>query len=46
MPQEEGHTTKIYNYILGGIWGEKKEKSKTIIIIKRLETVVSSGANL
>ena len=23
MPQLEGPTTKIYNYILGGIWGEK-----------------------
>ena len=39
MPQLEGLTTKIYNYVPGGIWGEKAEK-------KRLATVVSSGANL
>ena len=28
MPQLEGPTTKIYNYVLGGIWGEKAEKKE------------------
>ena len=41
MPQLEGPTTKIYNYVLGG-FGEKKQKEKK----KRLATVISSGANL
>ena len=41
MPQLEGPTTKMYNYVLGG-FGEKKKKNKK----KRLATVVSSGANL
>ena len=27
MPQLEGPTTKIYNYVLGG-FGEKKQKKK------------------
>ena len=40
MPQLEGPTTKIYNYVLGG-FGEKKKKKR-----RRLATVVSSGANL
>ena len=40
MPQLEGPTTKIYNYVLGG-FGEKKKKKK-----RRLATDVSSGANL
>ena len=40
MPQLEGPATKIYNYVPGGIWGEKVEKKK------RLAIVVSSGANL
>ena len=40
MPQVEGPTTKIYNYVLGG-FGEKKQGKK-----RRLETVVSSSANL
>ena len=40
MPQLEGPTTKIYNYVLGR-FGEKKQEKK-----KRLATVVSSGANL
>ena len=26
MPQLEGPTTKIYNYVLGGIWEEKADK--------------------
>ena len=26
MPQLEGPATKIYNYVLGGIWGDKAEK--------------------
>ena len=39
MPQLEGPTTKIYNYVLGR-FGEKKQK-KT----RRLATVVSSGAS-
>ena len=26
--QPEGPTTKIYNYVLGGIWGEKEEEEK------------------
>ena len=39
MPQLEGPTAKIYNYVLGG-FGEKKQGKK------RLATVVSSGANL
>ena len=34
--QPEGHTTRIYNYVLGG-FGEKKKKKK------RLATDVSSG---
>ena len=42
MPQLEGPTTKIYNYILG-VFGEKKKKKKKK---RRLATVVSSGANL
>ena len=29
MPQLEGPTTKIYNYVPGG-FGEKKEKSKIL----------------
>ena len=41
MPQLEGPTTKIYNYVLGE-FGEKKQKEKK----NRLATVVSSGANL
>ena len=41
MPQLEGPTTKIYNYVLGGL-GEKRYGKKK----KRLATVVSSGANL
>ena len=41
MPQPEGPTTKIYNYVLGG-FGEKKKKKRR----KRLATDVSSGANL
>ena len=41
MPQLEGPTTKIYNYVLGGL-GEKKKKKKK----QRLATVISSGANL
>ena len=28
MPELEGPTTKIYNYVLGGIWGEKAERKK------------------
>ena len=40
MPQLEGPATKIYNYVPGGIWGDKSGKKK------RLATVVSSGANL
>ncbi len=39
MPQLEGPTTTMYDYVLGGL-GEKKQKKK------RLATVVSSGANL
>ena len=39
MPQLEGPTTKIYNYVLGGL-GEKKQEKK------RLATVISSCANL
>ena len=41
MPELEGPTTRIYNYVLGG-FGEKKKKKKK----KRLATDVSSGANL
>ena len=26
MPQLEEPTAKIYNYVLGGIWGEKSRK--------------------
>ena len=33
MPQLEGPTTKIFNYVLGG-FGEKKEKFKKKIINK------------
>ena len=28
VPQLEGPTTKIYNYVLGAVWGEKAEKKK------------------
>ena len=28
MPQLEGPTTKIYNYVLGGFGGKKAEKKK------------------
>ena len=28
MPQLEGPTTKIYNYVMGGVGGEKAEKKK------------------
>ena len=28
MPQLEGPATKIYNYVPGGIWGDKAEKTK------------------
>ena len=28
MPQLEGPATKIYNYVPGGIWGEKAEEEK------------------
>ena len=38
MPQLEGPTTEIYNYVLRG-FVEKKRR-------RRLATVVSSGANL
>ena len=41
IPQLEGPTTKIYNYVLGGFGEEKAEKKKK----GRLATVVSSGAN-
>ena len=40
MPQLEGPATKIYNYVPGGIWGDKAEKKK------RLATAVTSGDNL
>ena len=39
MAQPETLTTRIYNYVLGGL-GERKEKKG------RLATDVSSGANL
>ena len=42
MPQLEGPTTRIYDYILGDFGKKKKEKTTT----KRLATDVSSGANL
>ena len=29
MPQLEGATTKIYNYVLGGFWEKKQEKRTT-----------------
>ena len=37
MPQLEGPTTRIYNYILGGLGEKKQEKKK-----RRLATDVSS----
>ena len=40
MPQPEGPTTGIYNYVLGG-FGEKKKRKK-----RRLAIDVRSGANL
>ena len=43
MPQLEGLTTKIYNYIPGE-YGEKKEEKKKKR--RRLATIVSSRANL
>ena len=42
MPQLEGPTTKIYNYVLGEFGEEKQTEKKK----RRLATVVSSGANL
>ena len=42
MPQLEGPTTEIYNYVLGGLEEKKQKKRKK----ERLATVVSSGANL
>ena len=30
MPQLEGPTTRMYNYVLGGIWGEKAKKKKIV----------------
>ena len=42
MPQLEGPTTKIYNYVLGGS-GEKEKKAEKK---RRLATVVSLGDNL
>ena len=42
MPQLEGPTTKIYNYVPGGFEEKKKKKKKE----RRLATGVSSGANL
>ena len=36
MPQLEGPTTKIYNYVLGG-FGEKKQKKKDPKKIKRAQ---------
>ena len=41
MPKVEGAEAKIYNYVRGGIWGDKAERKK-----RRLATVVSSDANL
>ena len=28
VPLLEGPTTKLYNYVLGGIWGENKAEKK------------------
>ena len=42
MPQLEGATTKIYNYVLGGFGEKKAGKTRK----RRLATVVSSGVNL
>ena len=42
MPHLEGPTTKIYNYVLGGVFGVKQQEEKK----GRLATVVSAGANL
>ena len=28
MPQLEGPATKIYDYVAGGIWGDKAEKKE------------------
>ena len=41
MPQLEGATTRIYNYVLAELWGKEEEENK-----RRLATDVSSGANL
>ena len=38
IAEPEGPTTRIYNYVLGGLWGEEEKA--------RLATDVSSGANL
>ena len=40
IAQPEALTTRIYNYVLGGL-GEKKKRKK-----EKLATDVSSGANL
>ena len=50
MPQLEGPTTRLYNYVLGGTW-EKKEKKKGVREGEGEEKedwqqIVSSGANL
>ena len=38
--QPEGLATRIYNYVLGALWGEEQEEEK------RSATDVSSGTNL
>ena len=40
IAQSEGPTTRIYNYVLGELWGEEEGGKK------RLATDVSSDANL
>ena len=43
IAQPEGPTAKIYNYVLGGLWGEKELNRRRR---RSLAIVVSSGANL
>ena len=41
IAKPEALTTRIYNYVRGGLWGEEEEKKR-----RRLATDVSAGANL
>ena len=40
MPRPEALTTRIHNYVLGGLWGREEENKR------RFAAVVNSGAYL